>query len=72
MPVGEKLFLSSQSFGFGPTAELVHIAKGFKKSNTLKTADLYVYDTPEVKAILDQTKSGLKRIAGKEEGRDVM
>lgn len=72
MSVGERIFLSSQSFGFGPSAELIRISKGFKRADTLKLVELYVYDTPEVKTILDQTKSGMRRISGEEDGCDVL
>lgn len=71
MPPCERLFLSSQSFGFGPTSELIHIAKGLREDSKFQHSEMTIYNTPEVQAILKDTRLQLK-VTMRDDGRDVL
>jgi len=71
MPNSKELFLSSQSFGFGPSAELVNIAKGLRKTSQFEDSQLTFYNTPELQAIFKLTQAGVK-LTTEDTGNDVM
>jgi len=67
----KKLFLSSQSFGFGPSAELINISKKLSSLADFENYQYTFYNTPEIQAILKITKSNFQ-LTSSDNGEGIM